>query len=163
LCVFYNQPKFIIMKLVLTSTVVAPKGQDGAIIQLTLTGEQFAKLAGSIETNFCGHPDTIALIRGVCPNLPDQLMQTNADGTVKINPFTQKPQGAFWDGQGVAICATPKGGARNAAPMTPIEALSDLEFLIFTFVPFFSDLSSENLLNIQKAVGELQQDWGRYL
>jgi hypothetical protein len=94
----------------LLSTVVAPSFKSARLEIRELTRDEFIARLGLVTTNLCGHPVTNRVLRDVCPTLPE-------------------PQKAFWQGDGVAIAARPRGGVRGASVTgdTPV-SLDDLEF-----------------------------------
>jgi len=101
----------------LLSTVVAPSFRSATLRIEELTCEQFAELLAQVNTNLCGHPATNAVLRQIRPDLPE-------------------PVKAFWQGDGVAIAARPRGGVRGASVVgdTPV-SLDDLELCKITYHP----------------------------
>jgi hypothetical protein len=99
----------------LLSTVVAPSFRSATLRIEELTSEQFSELLAQVDTNLCGHPVTNQALRQIRPDLPE-------------------PQKAFWQGDGIAIAARPKGGVRGASVTgdTPV-TLDDLEFCRITY------------------------------
>jgi hypothetical protein len=95
----------------LLSTVVAPEFVDCKICVEKLDVESFLELLTNAEQNFCGHPLTWGVLKQYVPELPDV------------------ERGTFWDGDGFAIAARPKGGRRGGQE-TEV-TLNDLEFCKF--------------------------------
>ena len=84
--------------------------------------------------NFCGHPKTTELLKKSGLKIPEQLIKKDKSGKVVLNHFN-KPQGEFWDGNGIAVAARPRGGVRASVQDgdTEVSSLEDLEFLQFEF------------------------------
>ena len=126
-------------KINLVSTVLlADWSKTGNLKCTPLKSEEFLSILNDADevTNFCGHPITTAKIREAGVTIPDQLMQLDKDGNVKINNFTKRPQGGFWDGIGTAVAARPKAGVRGSvsAGDTNVSSLDELEFMRFEFI-----------------------------
>jgi len=135
----WNIGEFIMNKINLVSTVLlASWDRPGSLVCTPLKSEEFLSILNDADEviNFCGHPITTVKIREAGVTIPDQLMQLDKDGEVKINNFTKKPQGAFWDGHGVAVAARPKAGVRGSAAAgdTNVSSLDELEFMRFEFI-----------------------------
>jgi len=96
------------MKYSLLSTVVAPSFLNQTIRVWELTKDEFLEKLKSVSINFCGHPVTNAVLREHVPTLP----------------FTIR--GAFWNGEGHALAARPKGGDTQVT----IDKLEFVEFFI---------------------------------
>lgn len=125
-------------KINLVSTaLVADWTKKGVLICTPLTSDEFAEVIINANevVNFCGHPATTKLLKDSGLAIPDQLLQYNADGSTKIN-LQGGSQGAFWNGQGIAVAARPKGGVRasTATGDTLVSSLNQLEFLQFEFL-----------------------------
>lgn len=131
-----------IPSIALTSTVVATDFQPKASVRYPLSEEAFKAICKHITSNYCGHPVTLQLLE---------------DSGIQL-PEAQK--GKFWDGQGWAVAARPKGGTRGTSHFgdTQVSALSELEFCIFaeveareasmcssTFLCFVSNLISTKI------------------
>lgn len=98
------------MKTYLLSTVVAPSFVTATITVTNLTRDEFLFHLTQVDVNLCGHPVTSRILREVCPTLPEQ-------------------QKAFWQGDGLAIAARPRGGVRGASVNGDTQvSLEDLEF-----------------------------------
>lgn len=97
----------------LCSTVVVPSFCSQTLRVEALTPEQFRELLSGVTRNLCGHPVTNAVLCAECPTLP---------GFEK----------AFWNGEGVALAARPRGGVRGASQSGDTQVtFSDLEFCKF--------------------------------
>jgi hypothetical protein len=113
----FNLENNIMENISLTSTIVVPSFNHASMRIIALTKEQFLALLPQVTQNYCGHPLTMAVLKSECPSLPDK-------------------NGQFWDGQGTAIAARPKGGVRNAASVGDTEVtIDDLEFCKFDYFP----------------------------
>jgi len=98
------------METYLLSTVVAPSFDDAVLEIKKLTQQEFVSRLPSVTTNLCGHPATVAVLKQVCPTLPE-------------------PKKAFWQGDGIGLCARPRGGIRGASTGGDAQvSLDDLEF-----------------------------------
>jgi len=94
----------------LLSTVVAPSFKSARLEIRELTRDEFLARLKLVDVNLCGHPLTNQVLREVCPTLPE-------------------PQKAFWQGDGIAIAARPRGGVRGASANGDTKVtLDDLEF-----------------------------------
>jgi hypothetical protein len=105
------------MNIYLLSTVVAPSFKSATIKVTELTRDEFLLALAGVNVNLCGHPATIQVLRQHFPTLPE-------------------PQKAFWQGDGIALAARPKGGVRGAsvAGDTPV-TIDELEFCKIEYIP----------------------------
>jgi len=99
----------------------AGTGTRGAVFFKEITGVQAAALV--ITKNYSSHPVTSKILRENGVVVPDQ--ELTADGKNK-----------FWDGNGYALAARPRGGVRAAAQVgdTQISSLDELELILFIIV-----------------------------
>jgi hypothetical protein len=136
---YFNQKKITKIKVMKTinlvsTALVADWTKKGSLVCTPLTSEQFVSLVKNAEIkNFCGHPATTEILNNSGLNIPDQIIQLNPDGSPKKNSHGF-PQGAFWNGVGLAVAARPKGGVRAAVHDTLVNNLDELEFLQFQFI-----------------------------
>jgi len=123
---------------IVSTALVADWSKKGKLICTPLTADEFVKTVKSAEEikNFCGHPKTTAALNESGLNIPPQLTKKDKNGEPILHPKFGTPQGEFWDGNGVAVAARPKGGVRSAAAQgdTEVSRLDDLEFLMFEFI-----------------------------
>jgi hypothetical protein len=98
------------MKTYLLSTVVAPSFASAMITVTDLTRDEFLSHLAQVDVNLCGHPVTNQVLREVCRTLPEPCKE-------------------FWQGDGIAIAARPRGGVRGARVNGDAQvSLDDLEF-----------------------------------
>lgn len=103
------------MSVYLLSTVVAPSFETATIHVVEISQEEFLADLPKIDVNLCGHPVTNQVLRAACPSLPE-------------------PEKKFWQGDGIAYAARPKGGVRGAQQTGDTQvSLDDLEFCILSY------------------------------
>ena len=123
---------------IVSTALVADWTIKGSLVCTPLTAKEFSASINRADqiNNFCGHPATTKLLNEGGLSIPPQLLVYEADGTTPKKNAQGFPQGAFWNGQGVAVAARPKGGVRGAQTGdTVVSTLEQLEFLQFEFVP----------------------------
>lgn len=98
--------------ITLCSTVVVPSFDDAMVTIRKMTKKEFVAALKKVTRNLCGHPVTSAVLRAACPTLPES-------------------ERAFWNGDGIAIAARPKGGVRNGRENEAQITIDDLEFCKF--------------------------------
>ena len=98
--------------LTLCSTVVVPTFANATVRIEPLTADEFRALLPHVQHNLCGHPVTQAVLTAEYPGLP-------------------QAEKAFWNGDGVALAARPRGGVRGGAAGDTQVAFTDLEFCKF--------------------------------
>jgi len=105
-------------ELNLLSTVVAPDFETALCVKIKLSKEEAIDLLPDVVKSFCGHPVTDGVLRSLVPTLP------------------VAEKGKFWNGEGVGLCARPRGGVRLSAQKGDTEVtLEDLEFCLILWVP----------------------------
>ena len=105
--------------ITLVSTVVAPKFEAGRLELEAVDREYLLALLPRVTRNLCGHPMTDAVLRALCPSLP-------------------QPERAFWNGEGHALAVRPKGGIRGAHQEGDTEVtLDNLEAVLFYWESYF--------------------------
>ena len=105
------------MNTTLLSTVVAPAFISGRIEIRAIALSDLPAALATVTVNRCGHPLTIAVLKSIRPDLPEQ-------------------EKGFWDGSGVGLAIRPKGGVRGSAVTgdTPV-TIDGLEAVWVTWNP----------------------------
>lgn len=101
----------------LLSTVVAPSFRNATITITELTQDEFLRQLSQVNVNLCGHPVTNQVLRDAYPALPE-------------------PKKEFWNGDGIAIAARPRGGVRGASVNgDTVVTLAEMEFCEIAYEP----------------------------
>jgi len=101
--------------MVLLSTVVAPEFSSGALVIAPV--ELTPELLSRVTRNLCGHPATIAALRGLYPDLPEA-------------------ERGYWDGIDIGLAVRPRGGVRGARQTGDTQvSLADLEAVLVEWYP----------------------------
>lgn len=103
--------------ITLLSTVVAPAFSAGALVITPVYADQLPGFLRGVTRNLCGHPVTVAVLKELCPTLPEA-------------------ERGFWDGSTVGLAVRPKGGVRGAGQTgDTLVTLGDLEAVLVEWKP----------------------------
>jgi hypothetical protein len=113
-----TMPEYTNTPITVVSTVVVPSFDNANVVIRRITSEkELANLLSRASRNLCGHPATNAVLKSICPELPE-------------------PERGFWDGVGFAIAARPKGGVRGSKSEgkdVEVTSFDDLEACLFVY------------------------------
>lgn len=102
------------MDVTLLSTAVVPHFEAGLLRVEPLDPQHLPTVLRRVTRNLCGHPATIAMLRELCPTLPE-------------------PERGVWDGTGIAVAVRPRGGVRGGGDVQV--TIADLEVAVVKWIP----------------------------